>query len=53
MSGPAECNTITYSSPPPNATGPIKVVLNNCLVQENVTKVHITPVLQMPRDQSK
>ena len=53
MSGPAEYNTSTHNSSPPNATGPIKVVLNKCLVQQNVIQVHITPVPQMPRDQSK
>jgi hypothetical protein len=37
---------------PPNVMEPIKVVLNNCLVQDNLRQVHITPVLQMQRDQS-
>jgi hypothetical protein len=47
VSGPTECNTGTHNSRPPNATGSIKVVLNKCLVQQNVIQVHITPVLQM------
>jgi hypothetical protein len=46
LSGPAECNTSTHNSRPPNTTGPIKVVLDNCLVQQNVIQVHIAPVLQ-------
>jgi hypothetical protein len=42
VSGPTECNTSTHNSRPPNATGPIKVVLDKCLVQQNVMQVHIT-----------
>jgi hypothetical protein len=53
LSVPAECNSSTHNSRPPNATGPVKEVLINCLVQQNVIQVHITPALQMPRDQSK
>jgi hypothetical protein len=53
VSGAAECNTSTHNSSPPHATGPIKVVLDKCLVQQNVIQVHITPVPHMPRDQSK
>jgi hypothetical protein len=41
LSDPAECNTSTHSSRPANATGPIKVVLNNCLVQQNKIQVHM------------
>jgi hypothetical protein len=49
LSGPAECNTSTDNSRSPNATGAVKVVLYNCLVQQNVIQVQITPVLQMSR----
>jgi hypothetical protein len=49
LSEPAECNTSAPNSRPSNSTGPIKVVLNNCLVQQNVIQVHITPVLQSAR----
>jgi hypothetical protein len=41
-SDPAECNTSTHNSRPPNATRPFKVVVNNCLIQQNVIQVHIT-----------
>jgi hypothetical protein len=33
--------------------GPIKEVLDNGLVHQNVKQVHKTLVLQMPRNQSK
>jgi hypothetical protein len=46
-------NTRTNKCRPPNAIGPMKVMLNNCVVQQNVIQVHINLILQMPRDLSK
>ena len=42
MSGSAECNTSIHNYRPQNAMAPMKVVLNNCLVQQNVMQVQIT-----------
>ena len=53
LSDPAEDNTGTHNSRPPYVMGQIEVMLNKCLVQQNVIQVHITPIFQMPRDQSK
>ena len=53
MSDQAEYNTRTHNSRPPYVMGPIKVMLNNCLVQQNVIQVQTTPDLQISRDQSK
>ena len=53
MSDPAECNTSTHKFRSTSAIGPMKVVLDNCLVQHNVIQVHITPIVQMPWDQSR
>ena len=50
LSGPAKCNTSTHSSRPSNAKGPIKVVLSNCLVQQNVIQVHMIPTLDLGSD---
>jgi hypothetical protein len=36
MSGPAECNTNTHRSRSPIAIGPIKVMLDNSLDEQNV-----------------
>ena len=52
QSNPAECNTSTHKFLSTSAIGPMKVVLDNCLVQQNVIQVHITPIVHMPRDQS-
>ena len=48
LSCPAECNTSRHNSRFPNVTVPIKVVLNKCLIQQNVIQVHITLVHQIP-----
>ena len=51
MSGPAEFNTNTHRSRSPIAKGPINVMLDNSLDEQNVIQVHITVVFQKPWDQ--
>ena len=46
-------STFRNNSRPPNATGPIKVVLNKCLVQQKVIQVQIKLALKMTSDLSK
>ena len=53
LSDPAECNKSTHKFRSTSAIGPLKVVLDNYLVQQNVIQIHITPIVQIPRDQSR